>query len=158
MADTTKANEELKDEDIAKMKDDLVYAMEKFVDRIKPLKEMNVTVDKLQIKDFPLTNHPELLGMNKYISYNVLVSNINFNTNRFRNEMPGYTLIFEERDSPFKFSIIMARFNIYLNLNRKHQSHAKQLKIIEIPNVSIFGETNLFSQNFVFLITYTQRN
>ena len=148
LADTTKANEELKDEDIAKMKDDLVYAMEKFVDRIKPLKEMNVTIDKLQIKDFPLTNHPELLGMNKYISYNVLVSNINFNTNRFRNEMPGYTLIFEERDSPFKFSIIMARFNIYLNLNRKHQSHAKQLKIIEIPNVSIFGETNLFSQKF----------
>ncbi|CAI4048623.1 hypothetical protein SUVZ_12G4760 [Saccharomyces uvarum] len=148
LKDTTNANQDLKDEDIVRARNDLMHTMGKFVDKIKPLKEFNVTIDKLQIKDFPLTNHPELIGMTKYISYDLFISNINFNVIRFRNEMPGYTLIFEECDSPFKFSIVMARFNICLNINRKHQKKTKFLKIIEIPNISIFGETNIFSQKF----------
>ncbi|CAI4047253.1 Fmp27p SKDI_12G4820 [Saccharomyces kudriavzevii IFO 1802] len=150
LKNTVRANHELKIEEITKMKNALMHTMGNFVDQIRPLKELNITVDKLQIKDLPLTSHPELIGMNKYISYNIFISNINFNSIRFRNDMPGYTLIFEEQDSPFKFSIVMARFNIYVNLNRKHQNNTKQLKIIEIPNVSVFGETNLFSQKFFY--------
>lgn len=111
------------------------------------LLELNVTMESFQIKDFSITMISKLQEVNEYLSFCITLNNFTFNLSRFKSSMPGYQLLFNEKDSPLKASLTMSRFSICLNMKRKEQER-KLIKYLDIPNISLFGETNLLSQSF----------
>ncbi|CCD24333.1 Fmp27p NDAI_0D00190 [Naumovozyma dairenensis CBS 421] len=115
---------------------------------IAPCTELNISIDKISFADFPITSQPKLSKINQFLSYHICASNFTFNVSRFRNEMPGFKLIFQEDDIPYKISLAFSRLNLCLNKSDKENKTRELLKIAEVPNISIFGESNLLSQKF----------
>lgn len=111
------------------------------------LQELNVTMESFQIKDYSITMISELQEVNQYLSFCITTNNFTFNLSRFKSTMPGYQLTFTENDSPLKASLTMSRFSVCLNIKRKDEER-KLIKYLDIPNISLFGESNLLSQPF----------
>ncbi|KAG0661326.1 hypothetical protein C6P44_002776 [Monosporozyma unispora] len=110
--------------------------------------EINLTMERFTIKDYALTTNRKIIEINQFLSYHVCLSNLTFNMSRFKPGMPGYQLIFKEEDTPFKLSLTLSRFNVCLNMKRQSAKERKLVKFLEIPNIYLFGETNIFSQRF----------
>ncbi|CCF55748.1 hypothetical protein KAFR_0A03130 [Kazachstania africana CBS 2517] len=139
---------QIKLEDIEDCVKQIINFSRKASNILDHINELNVTMDKFLVKDFAITTHPKLREITQYLSYYISLSNFTFNATRFQNEMPGYKLIFEPDDKPFKFSTTLSRLNICLNIIRK-DTKPTLVKFFEIPNISLFGESNLLSQKFV---------
>ncbi|CCK70267.1 Fmp27p KNAG_0D05290 [Huiozyma naganishii CBS 8797] len=137
----------LDEKDIDKIVGSIVAKTALMADSVLPLKELNVTIEKLCLRDLAIAKHERLRCMNKFLSYSFSLSNLTFNVSRYRPGMPGYQLSFKEEDTPFKLTLNMTRVNISLNMTRKHNP-SETVKFLEIPNISLFGETNLGSQKF----------
>ncbi|CAL9734019.1 protein Fmp27p, mitochondrial [Monosporozyma servazzii] len=109
---------------------------------------INLTMEKFIIKDYALTTNSKIIEINKFLSYHVSISNLTFNMSRFKPGMPGYQLIFKDEDTPFKLSLTLSSFNVCLNMKRQSEKDRKLVKVLEVPNIYLFGETNIFSQTF----------
>ena len=112
------------------------------------IEEINITMDRLIIKDYSLTTNKKIIEVNNFLSYHICVSNLTFNISRFKPGMPGYQLIFKDNDTPLKVSLTLSRFNICLCMKRQSTGDTKLVKFLEIPSIYLFGETNIFSQKF----------
>lgn len=125
---------------------------------LKPFSEINLAIDKIEISKIPVTPHEKLQEMNSFLSYHATVSNFSFNAVRFNNEMPGFKLVFHENDTPFKVSSTISRIVFSLDKREMKTKIRTLLKIMEIPNISVFGETNLPSQKFRHLSTSSSKS
>lgn len=127
----------------------LQSALEKIRLGLNPIRQVTVSIDKILLKNIPMTSHPELIKLNEYLTYNIYAASFTFNAVRFKSHMPGFKLTFKDHDTPFKFNTTLSSFSISMNMTRKCISSETQLlKVLETPNVSLFGSTNLFSQKF----------
>lgn len=115
----------------------------------KLVDQVNITVDEFLVKNLPITFHPKLLQMNKYLNYDVYVSNFTLDVRRFTKEMPGFKLYFNESDTPFKYTTTLSRLNVCLNIIKKNQQ-PQVVKVFELPSLALFGESNMLSQRFLF--------
>lgn len=116
---------------------------------LHPVSRLTASIDKISVEHVPMTTHPELIELNQWLSLNVFAENLSFNANKFESHMPGFKLLFAEEDTPFKFNVTMAGFCVSMNMKGKCAKRGAQvLKICEVPNVSLFGSTNLISQEF----------
>lgn len=116
---------------------------------LHPVARLTASVDKITVDHVPMTTHPDLMELNQFLSLNLFAENLSFNAVRFEKHMPGFKLLFQDEDTPFKFNITMTGFCISMNMRGKCAKGGQQtLKMCEIPNVSIFGSTNLISQKF----------
>ena len=137
----------------------IVQTLEMLVRLSASLKQVNITVEKLGVQDFPVTTNKHLRTLNKFLNFDATVSNFTFNISRFTPDMPGFQLFFIEGDTPLKISMTLSRLIVGLKIMEKEkgafelvQRHAR---FLEFPNISIFGETNLISQSFTQGITPT---
>ncbi|KAK5960340.1 Fmp27p PWA37_002414 [Arxiozyma heterogenica] len=112
------------------------------------IEEINITMDRLIMKDYGLTTNKRIIEVNNFLSYHICASNLTFNMSRFKPGMPGYQLIFKDNDTPLKLSLTLSRFNICLCMKRQSAADRKLVKFLEIPSIYLFGETNIFSQKF----------
>ncbi|CAB4255596.1 similar to Saccharomyces cerevisiae YLR454W FMP27 Putative protein of unknown function [Maudiozyma barnettii] len=113
------------------------------------ISHINVTVDEFYVKNYAITSHYKLVEMNKYLNYNLFVSNFTLDLTRFTKEMPGYKLYFREDDTPFKYTTALSRLNICVNMMKKNKA-PEIIKIFELPSLALYGESNLLSQKFKF--------
>lgn len=112
------------------------------------LSDFTISIDKFGVKNMMVTSHPALLKMNDYMNYSFCCSNFTFNASKYRNDMPGFKLLFKEEDSTFKISSAISRIDFNVNLNRVDNNTSEVLKLVSIPNITLFGETNILSQKF----------
>lgn len=129
--------------------DNLLVTIGQVHESLQAVSRLTVSVDKVSIKSIPMTTHPELVELNQFLNLDLFVENLSFNAVKFEKQMPGFKLLFHEDDTPYKFNITMAGFCISMNMKGKcTRGELQALKMCEIPNVSIFGSTNLMSQRF----------
>lgn len=136
------------DEDVFKAVNHIEDTLDKFRNFADIIADFTVSIDKFKVKELQVTQHPTLAQMNKYMNYTLFCSNFTFNATKFCNDMPGFKLQFKEEDSPFKMSMAITRFDMYVNINRVDKQKVQVLKLADIPNITLFGQTNLLSQKF----------
>lgn len=118
----------------------------RLTDALVPIDELNIAVDNILISDIPITSHPKLSHMNDFLSYELSLANLILNAEKFKKEMPGFRLWFDEKDTPFKISTTLTRMKLGFNVMFKETGEIKLVKFAEIPNISLFGDTNILSQ------------
>ncbi|KAL3230847.1 Protein FMP27, mitochondrial [Nakaseomyces bracarensis] len=136
------------EEDIFNTVNQIEDTLDKLRDFADLIADFTISIDKFKIKEVQVTQHPVLIQMNKYMNYTLFCSNFTFNATKFNNDMPGFKLQFKDEDSPFKMSMAVSRLDMYVNINRVDKNITEVLKLADIPNVTLFGETNLLSQKF----------
>lgn len=115
-----------------------------------PIFEFNLYMDKILVTDLEFSSLPQLETVSDFLSYHICASNITFNAIRFKEDYPGFKLSYKEDDTPFKINCNFSRANIALKINRKDSEGLLIKKFVEIPNMSIYGHTNMFSQSFKY--------
>lgn len=114
-----------------------------------PISRFNVVIDRLAIRGVSLAQIPELQELNEALTYNIYATNINFDAIRYESTMPGFKLLFKDDDTPIKLGLTISNFAICLDMKRKCNVPSSNLiKVLEIPNISLYGSTNLFTQYF----------
>ena len=135
----------------------IVQTLEMLVRLSDSLKQVNITVEKLKVLDFPVTTNKHLRSLNNFLNFDATVSNFTFNISRFTQDMPGFQLFFIEGDTPLKISMTLSRLIVGLKIMEKEKESSelvqRHARFLEFPNISIFGETNLISQSFTQGVT-----
>lgn len=132
---------------------------DKIRNALEPIDEVSISIDKLIVKNVPITTHPDLKGLNQYLSFNVSAANFSLNAFRYEEQMPCFKINYLEGDSPIRFNMNLSGFNVSMNMIEccKAQS-LRILKILEVPNISFFGSTNLLTQEFDFCSSQDLQN
>lgn len=113
--------------------------------------EVTLSLDKITIKNAPLTSHRDLQDLSQFLTINFYAANFTLNAFRYQNHMPGFKISYQENDTPFRFNSNLSGFSISMNMAKGcHSGELRVLKVLDTPNISLFGSTNLFSQRFDF--------
>lgn len=147
--ETKKTAVEECEEDIDTLLESVVAKMNTICDLTESLKQFNINIDELLVEKYASTTNKKLIELNKYLSYNLFVSNFTLDLSRYIKIMPGYKLYFRDTDTPFKYTTTLSRLNICVNLGCKSGS-TEQIKVFELPSLSLYGESNMLSQRFLF--------
>lgn len=111
--------------------------------------QFNVVIDKVAIKGISLVQIPVLQELDEAMTYDIYVTNLSFDAVRYENTMPGFKLLFKDHDTPFKLGLAISNFAICLDMKKKcYFFSSKLIKVLEVPSISVFGSTNLFTQEF----------
>ncbi|CCH63022.1 hypothetical protein TBLA_0J00220 [Henningerozyma blattae CBS 6284] len=124
-----------------------------FSKSLRLIDQVRFTMDKFIIKDILITKIKDLSNLNNFLTYQIMASDINLNIRIFESEMPGFNLYYKTNDHPYQLNCNISRFNFCLVTLRKMDKTIKNLqknllKIFEIPNIFLFGHTNLLSSKF----------
>lgn len=137
------------EKDIDTLLEGIVSKMNMVCGLTESLQQFNINIDELLVEKYASTTNPTLIEMNKYLSYNLFVSNFTLDLTRYVKAMPGYKLYFRDTDTPFKYTTTLSRLNVCVNLGCKSGS-TDQIKVFELPSLSLYGESNMLSQRFLF--------
>ncbi|EDO18378.1 hypothetical protein Kpol_1013p50 [Vanderwaltozyma polyspora DSM 70294] len=123
-------------------------ALDKVRTTISPVFEINFYMDKLLIMDLPMTKLPQLSTVSEKLTYHVCASNVTLNLIKFQKSYPGFKLSFNDDDTPIKINANFSRANAALSIRRDGSDTPQVCKFLEIPNMNVFGHSNILSQNF----------
>ncbi|SMN20999.1 similar to Saccharomyces cerevisiae YLR454W FMP27 Putative protein of unknown function [Maudiozyma saulgeensis] len=148
---STTQNDKIKEpiDDVYEILANVMQKMNMISETSEIISHINITVDEFYVKNYAITSHYKLVEINKYLNYNLFVSNFTLDLARFTKEMPGYKLYFRDDDTPFKYTTALSRLNICVNMVKKNKT-PELIKIFELPSLALYGESNLLSQKFKF--------
>lgn len=139
------------EEQIKIRKQQVLAAIGQVCDSLQVLSRITASVDRLSVERIPMTTQPDLMELNDFLSLDLFAETFSFNAERFRSHFPGFKLLYKEGDTPFKFNTTLSGFSVSMNFKKNCQDIASQtFKVLETPNMSLFGSSNLFSQRFVY--------
>lgn len=148
--DTVKPVEQLTVEEQIKVgRDRLLATIGRVCDSLQPLRRITASIDQMSIERIPMTSQPDLVNLNEYLSLDAFAETLSFNAERFGPSIPGFKLLYKHPDTPFKFNTTMSGFAVSMNIKKTAQdAELENFKVLEIPNMSLFGSSNLLSQRF----------
>ncbi|GAV48642.1 hypothetical protein ZYGR_0N00460 [Zygosaccharomyces rouxii] len=133
--------------------DEALQGMGKKVDKVRKIielvSEVNVVIDKIAVRGISMAPIPELRELDEAMTYNIYASNIKLEIRKFESHMPGFKLLFADEDTPIKMGLTISNFAISLEMKKKcHFLGNQSIKVLETPSISLFGSSNLISQEF----------
>ncbi|QLQ78618.1 hypothetical protein HG537_0A08650 [Torulaspora globosa] len=132
-------------------KQNLISTINQICDSLQALTRITASIDQISIEKIPMTNEPDLVALNEFLSLDVSVETFFLNVERIDTSVPGFKLLFMEDDTPFKFNSTLSGFSVSLNVKETcEHAQLRNFKVLEIPNMSLFGSSNLLSQRFAY--------
>ncbi|QLL33732.1 hypothetical protein HG536_0F00570 [Torulaspora globosa] len=129
----------------------LISTINQVCDSLQALTRFTASIDQISIEMIPMTSEPDLVALNEFLSLDVFVETFFLNVERIDTSVPGFKLLFREDDTPFKFNSTLSGFSVSMNVKETcNSAQLQNFKVLEVPNVSLFGSSNLLSQRFAY--------
>lgn len=127
--------------------DQINNALAKIHSCLSHFKKFSVSADNIMFEQIPINFHPALIGTSDHLQYQISISSFTVLGSRYLKKSPGYKLLFNHEDAPLKLSTTVS--SLLFALNKKPlgcDEPAEVFNFCEIPSISLYGDTNLFSQ------------
>lgn len=121
-------------------------AIDKTRRALEPLERLSLAVDNITLYDIPYSTHPKLKTATDHLKYKISASSITLFASKLRVGSPGYKLLFAAEDAPINIKLTAS--SLMFSLHRTtcaDVSQAEVFEFCEIPSVSFYGDTNIFS-------------
>lgn len=140
--------------DINKFLEVLNEKVEKFYTVSSSFEKISLVLESPLLSNIPLKPSLSLIKSTQALQLQISATSIAICISRSSFTDPGTKLLFGSEERPLKFSTYVVALKISLLTKKgilKEQSlpRTEELRICEIPNISLYGDTNLFCQDCI---------